>query len=640
MGARADAGVRGSLPPVRHAPAYRLREAIALFEHQQLHEEIAEALLTLADVYRQMRGRYVDEGERVLDNAYQSGRLLPDSPLRARLLMRYHRCKGRHLLTAGDSTAALEQFAHAQRIAQVEDDWGTQALMHIHLAHCHALHGDARAASACLDNVPQSYLRAHPKEALYFRVERAAVRHTGRLAPLSRDIIASKHTDLTLLARLAAVAREQGDRDTMTVVCDRAIGIIENARRRLKTPHDMREFREFWSVFYQLGVTLRLDAQDPHALWYHIMNQSRTLSDLLVSSLPLVDAGCRDSTLSAVENALKGDRGGMALRRGKIHTMLNVVLNALPTAMICFPTWYEGTFGLMWARREGSSLAACLGARTARIPDTRTPTGRCRAQEEFGRWLQEMAESRGPVVVIPDDCTRHIAFHTALVNGEPAFCVAPVIYHLSLPLLAARCREVVRMPPGAASVSLLYGRDSRPIGADRELAAIAATMSAAGHETPTPAPADVGTLARALDASDVVHIAAHHVVSADIEGFSHVAGAGEASISTADVLGLQRPHARLVVSAQCDSAVTHSGIFNEPYGLLSALLLTGVRGIVAARAPISGEESCAWMREFYGILFGERRFPDFVGSYRETMTRMYAQWGSREQAGKFVYFGC
>ena len=126
----------------------RLREAIALFEHQQLHEEIAEALLTLADVYRQMRGRYVNEGERVLDSAYQTGRLLPDSPLRARLLMRYHRCKGRHLLTAGDSAAALEQFAHAQRIAQVEDDCDTQALMHIHLAHCHALHGDSRTASA------------------------------------------------------------------------------------------------------------------------------------------------------------------------------------------------------------------------------------------------------------------------------------------------------------------------------------------------------------------------------------------------------------------------------------------------------------------------------------------------------------
>ena len=89
----------------------------------------------------------------------------------------------------------------------------------------------------------------------------------------------------------------------------------------------------------------------------------------------------------------------------------------------------------------------------------------------------------------------------------------------------------------------------------------------------------------------------------------------------------------------CSSAFVESNTWNEPLGLITALMTQGVKAVVASRDRISGEDSQEWMNVFYRFLFDKGQGLDYFNAYFCTMREILNRWQSPERVGKFVFYG-
>ncbi len=637
-----------------------LRAAAESFARWGPVREEAEAWLALSDVYRHMRGPAEPLARDALDTARRCIERMPDGKRRGGMLAKHHGHVGRHRLSCGAYADALEHFVSNRRICEELGETDPVMLMHLHEAWCHVELGEPRHCERSLAAVKPGYLRRQRKQALYHRALRARLlaldSDTERAVRVARALWLTlrntRHNDLLLYLLLARTLRECGGGPLCRDVCRAAIRRIENARRRLHPPEQMREFRETWSGFYQILVMELAGDGDPDVLCYHVMNQSRTLFDLLrIATLGQGDPGRVEplpraplSSLERAEARLKGGHGGAALSGTAVRKAANVVLNALPGARLLLPTWYDGRLVLIDVYHRPGSRRAAVGVCSCACADPRRAAGKVRAQHCFASWLRDTAAGDGapdaPVIIVPDDLTRGVAFHTApLDNGTPACVRLPVLYHVSLPALALQCGgpRPRRAKPARVALMDLPGRPG--LKARREIRAIADVLGASDGVETTVVSATAEAMSEALRGCDIVHLAGHHYLSPLVDGYSRLGETGEDPITVAGLLQGGRVRAAHVVAAMCRSGDTVSPIFNEPVGFLSALLTRGVRGIVASRAPIDGDESIEWMAEYYRQLTESGLSMPAREAYFRTMRVMYERWASRERVGKFVYYG-
>jgi tetratricopeptide (TPR) repeat protein len=199
------------------------------------------------------------------------------------------------------------------------------------------------------------------------------------------------------------------------------------------------------------------------------------------------------------------------------------------------------------------------------------------------------------IYLVPFGLLHDLPLHTLPVDGSPLLERNPVCY---VPAAAALRHtlggdQYVAAARGPAAV---FGDARGDLPSAREEAVDVATMLAT---TPLLG-ADV-TRHRLMDAlrtDHIVHVAGHgHLSTAD--GFaSSIDLADGDTLRAADLLG-QRSSARLVLLSGCDTGVSEQRPGDEAVGFIRALLLSGVRSIVASQWQVSDASTRGLLRNLH-----------------------------------------
>jgi CHAT domain len=220
-----------------------------------------------------------------------------------------------------------------------------------------------------------------------------------------------------------------------------------------------------------------------------------------------------------------------------------------------------------------------------------------RQWDRFSLLLAPLAEwtARGDVIyLVPYGVLHDLPLHTLTLDGEPLIERNPVCYAPASAVL----RHTLRGggPGFAGGTAAVFGDSRGDLPAAREEAvAVAALLGA------DPLLGGDVTRQRLMDAfrrQATVHFAGHGELST-ADGFaSGLELAGGDVLRAADMLG--RPcTARLAVLSGCDTGVSELRPGDEAVGLIRALLLSGVRSVLASQWRVSDASTRDLLSRFH-----------------------------------------
>jgi CHAT domain-containing protein len=373
-------------------------------------------------------------------------------------------------------------------------------------------------------------------------------------------------------------------------------------------------------VFYGQGFQLSWDARaEPGAAWQWLerMKGRALLDGLSIAVSP--DAGTADA----------GSRTRIPARRKKAaarqsgppgYTEIRALLAAEEAASgrrvviaeyLCTP---ERTvlFGARadWAEPRAEPVPLDYAAlRRFTAATFRTPGGvrmmmQDRGDGGIGEWhgfapvLAPLAAWTDPddvIYLVPFGLLHDLPLHTLPIGGVPLLERNPVCYAPAAAVLRHTLRGggPAAAPYGAAAV---FGDARGDLPYAREEASAVAGML--GTTAALGADVTRERMLRALRTADAVHVAGHgHLSTAD--GFaSGIDLAGGDSLLAGDLLG-QRCSAQLAVLSGCDTGVSELRPGDEAVGFIRALLLSGVRSILASQWQVSDASTRDLLRRFH-----------------------------------------
>jgi hypothetical protein len=199
------------------------------------------------------------------------------------------------------------------------------------------------------------------------------------------------------------------------------------------------------------------------------------------------------------------------------------------------------------------------------------------------------------IYLVPFGLLHDLPLHTLPLGGMPLLQRNPVCYAPAAAVLRHTLRGVG--PTAALHGSTAVFGDARcDLPAAREeaiaVAKMLGTSAALGAEVTRESVLD------ALRTADAVHVAGHGRLST-ADGFaSGIDLAAGDTLLAADLLG-QRYSAQLTVLSGCDTGVSEQRAGDESVGFIRALLLSGVRSIVASQWQVSDASTRDLLRSFY-----------------------------------------
>jgi tetratricopeptide (TPR) repeat protein len=199
------------------------------------------------------------------------------------------------------------------------------------------------------------------------------------------------------------------------------------------------------------------------------------------------------------------------------------------------------------------------------------------------------------IYLVPFGLLHDLPLHTLPVAGSPLLERNPVCYVPAAAALRHTLGGDQYLAP-AHGPAAVFGDARGDLRSAREEAIDVATMLAT-----TALLGDDVTRHRMLDAlhtNHIVHVAGHgHLSTSD--GFaSSIDLAADDTLRARDLLG-PRSSARLVVLSGCDTGVSEQRPGDEAVGFIRALLLSGVRSIVASQWQVSDASTRGLLRNFH-----------------------------------------
>jgi hypothetical protein len=217
------------------------------------------------------------------------------------------------------------------------------------------------------------------------------------------------------------------------------------------------------------------------------------------------------------------------------------------------------------------------------------------------------------VVLVPCGALGSLPLHTAAYDTSGRCLVEDftVSFAPSARVLRhAQERAVTTWPaPRLAAVSNPLPHPSPLRYADAEVAAAAGQFPTATVMTGTEA--TKRALMRAAASATHLHLACHAEVPFASAAPSRLDLAGGDRLTLDEICGERLfPRARLVVLSACQSALVDPlGTPEEAIGLASAVLISGVPGVIGALWPVDDLSTALLMRRFYELLLGESLEP-------------------------------
>ena len=373
-------------------------------------------------------------------------------------------------------------------------------------------------------------------------------------------------------------------------------------------------------VFYGQGFQLSWDARaDPGAAWQWLERmKGRALLDGL-STVVSPDAG---SAGAGGRARIPARRKKAAARRSEPpgYTEIRALLAAEETALgrrvviaeyFCAP---ERTvlFGARadWPEPRAEPVPLDYAAlRRFTAATFRTPGGvrmmmQDRGDGGIGEWhgfapmLAPLAAWTAPddvIYLVPFGLLHDLPLHTLPLGGVPLLERNPVCYAPAAAVLRHTLRGggPAAAPCGSTAV---FGDARGDLPHAREEASAVARML--GTTAALGGDVTRERMLRALRTADAVHVAGHgHLSTAD--GFaSGIDLAGGDTLLAGDLLG-RRCSARLAVLSGCDTGVSEQRPGDEAVGFIRALLLSGVRSILASQWQVSDASTRDLLRSFH-----------------------------------------
>jgi len=208
-----------------------------------------------------------------------------------------------------------------------------------------------------------------------------------------------------------------------------------------------------------------------------------------------------------------------------------------------------------------------------------------RQWDRFAPLLAPLAEWTAPgdiIYLVPYGILHDLPLHTLPLGGEPLIERNPVCYAPAAAVLRHTLRG--RAPGFAGGSAAVFGDSRGDLPAAREEAATVAALL--GTEPLTGDEVTRESLLTAFRTRRTVHVAGHGRLST-ADGFaSGLDVAGTGVLHAGDLLG-QPCAARLAVLSGCDTGVSELRPGDEAVGLIRALLLSGVRTVVASQWQVN-----------------------------------------------------
>ncbi len=514
----------------------------------------------------------------------------------------------------GNHAEALKYFKEAVEIArQAGLGW-----LHV---NTQALAGASHEALGQLDRAEALYLEAlHPMEAHGNRDGASRLRTRlglldlkgGRIGEASAHLaeahalaqgIANGIAEAYALTALARLARAKKKPEVALAHCRQALAIIEKTRTRVDDKSLRATFLASRASSYELYIDLLMERNDIAGAFEGLERfRARSLLDLLGQNNQSAPA---DSPVSS-DRSIDADTAILEYHFGEQRSWLFILTKEA-------------------VRAKPLPGAAALDPKIRQLRGLLTQPGRA----TLGRYVQAANElyrecvkpamegiaGKRRLVIVADGPLHYLPFE-ALLTGEPEHLV-----YDRLPYLLNRW-NVSYAPSTAAFVSLqriatrgeghdliAFGDPKGDLsGAAEEIREIARAFPAArtllfmGNRVTK----DAVTQSRALPRARRVHFATHGRLTEGSSATTGVLLAGDALLSTAEVLRF-RWNAELVVLSACQTGLGPRLRGEGILGLTRAFHFAGVSSVAVSLWPVSDRSTVSLMTNFYQrIRQGER----------------------------------
>jgi len=218
--------------------------------------------------------------------------------------------------------------------------------------------------------------------------------------------------------------------------------------------------------------------------------------------------------------------------------------------------------------------------------------------------LAELTAPGDHLVLCPTGPLGALPLHAVHVDGDVLLARNPVFFAPSLGVLRT-CR-LFATDPAARGLALFGVLDDSHTASAAMMARLA---TATGQEVQQAGSVTPEAVMHALSSVQAIHFQGHgeHDPAEPLRSCLRLPGG--ARLTAADIFGLRRVTARMVVLGACEGAVSRAGGGDELLGLIPAFLSAGVSLVVASGWRVMESTASAFMEVFYDAIRRKSRRP-------------------------------